>query len=114
MYGAVSTLLIATYAAAVIVFQALLRPVTGGSEFAVAGSTLIVVALFQPLRGRVQDIVDRRFYRFRYDALRTLDAFSARLRDEVDIDSVRGDLVGVVGETMRPAHASVWLRGAKG
>lgn len=113
VYGAVSALLLATYFGAVIVLQALLRPFTSGSELAVAGSTLLVVALFQPLRRRMQDAVDRRFYRARYDAARTLDAFGVRLRNEVDVDSLRADLLGAVGDTVRPAHASVWLRGGR-
>lgn len=110
VYGAVSAVLIATYVAGVVLLQAILRPFTAGSDLAVAVSTLFVVALFQPLRRRIQDVVDRRFYRARYDAARTLDAFAARLRNEVDLESVRSDLVGVVAETVRPAHASVWLR----
>ncbi len=114
MYGALSAVVVGTYAVSVVLLQALLRPVTSGSELAVAGSTLVVVALFQPLRSRIQGAVDRRFYRSRYDAARTLDAFTARLRRDVDIDSVRADLLGVVGDTIRPAHASVWLRRAKG
>jgi hypothetical protein len=110
VYGAVSAALVGTYFAVVILIQALLRPFTSGSELAVAASTLIVVALFQPLRRRVQETVDRRFYRSRYDSARTVDAFSARLRDQVELDAVRADLVGVVHETVRPAHAGVWLR----
>lgn len=110
VYGAVSALLAATYFGGAVVIQSLLRPFTTGSELAVAGSTLLVVALFQPLRGRVQDVVDRRFYRSRYDAARTLDAFSSRLRDQVELDAVQADLVGVVHDTIRPAHASLWLR----
>jgi len=112
VYGAVTALLGATYFGAVVIIQALLRPFTSGSELAVAASTLLVVALFQPLRGRIQDVVDRRFYRSRYDAARTIDAFGIRLRDEVDLEAVRGDLVAVVHDTIRPSHASLWLRGA--
>ena len=108
-YGTVTDLA-ATYIAAVVLLQALLRPVTGGSEVAIALSTLLVVALFQPIRRRAQDAVDRRFYRARYDAARTIDAFSARLRGDVELDSVRADLIAVIHETIHPAHASVWLR----
>lgn len=110
VYAAVSAVLIGTYVAAVVSLQSLLRPLTTGSDLAVAASTLVVVALFQPIRRRVQELVDRRFYRSRYDAARTLDSFTARLRNEVDIDSVRADLLDIVGETVRPSHASVWLR----
>ncbi len=110
VYGAVSAALVATYLGAAVLFQAVLRPLTSGSELAVAGSTLLVVALFQPFRSRIQGAVDRRFYRSRYDAARTLDAFGLRLRNEVDLDSVRADLLDVVRDTVRPAHASVWLR----
>jgi hypothetical protein len=112
VYGTVSFMLVATYLTGVVVIQAVLHSFTSGSELAVAGSTLLVFALFQPVRGRVQDAVDRRFYRSRYDAARTLDAFGARLRDEVDLDSVRTDLLDIVDDTFRPAHASVWLREA--
>lgn len=111
VYGAVSATLGATYIAAVVLLQALLRPVTGGSEFAVALSTLLVVALFQPIRRRAQDAVDRRFYRARYDASRTIDAFAVRLRGDVDLDAVRSELISVIHDTIHPAHASVWLRG---
>jgi hypothetical protein len=112
VYGTLSTALLLTYVGAVVVLQALLGPITSGSELAVAASTLVVVALFQPLRRRIQDLVDRRFYRSRYDAARTLDAFTARMRDEVDLDAVRREVLDVVGITLRPAHASVWLRGS--
>ena len=110
VYGATSAGLIVTYAVSVILLGSALRPLTGSGDLAIAGSTLLVVALFQPLRSRVRGAVDRRFYRSRYDAARTLDAFGARLRDEVDLDSVRADLLSVVHDTVRPAHASVWLR----
>jgi hypothetical protein len=111
VYGALSAVLAATYFATVVLFQAVLRPVVSGSELAVAVSTLATLALAQPLRRSIQDAVDRRFSRSRYDAARTLDDFGFRLRDEVDIDAVRAELVKAVQETVQPAHASVWLRG---
>jgi hypothetical protein len=113
VYGLVSALLLATYVAAVVLLQAVLRPLTAGSDLAVAGSTLLVVALFQPIRRRVQDLVDRRFYRARYDSARAVDLFASRLRSEVDIDAVRFDLIAVVDEALRPSQASVWLRPAE-
>jgi hypothetical protein len=113
VYGLLTAALAATYFAVIVVLGAALRPLTGGSELAVALSTLTVVAVFAPLRRRIQTAVDLRFYRSRYDAARTLDAFGAALRDEVDLDSVRSDLLDIVGDTLRPAHASLWLREAK-
>lgn len=110
VYATVTASLGATYVLAVIVLQTVLRPVTGGSDIAVALSTLLVVALFHPIRRRAQDAIDRRFYRARYDATRTVDAFIARLRNEVELDNVRAHLLDVVNATVRPAHAGMWLR----
>ena len=110
MYGLTSAAIAVSFFVVIVVLQTPLRSVTGGSELAVAGSTLLCFGLFQPVRRRMQSTVDRRFYRSRYDAGRTLDAFGGRLRDEVDLDSVRADLLDAVQETVRPAHASVWLR----
>jgi len=110
VYGATTAGIATAFFAGIILLQALLRPITSGSEIAVAVSTLVSLALFGRLRRRVQDAVDRRFYRSRYDASRTLDVFSVRLRDEVDLDAVQGELVAAVRDTVQPAHASVWLR----
>jgi hypothetical protein len=99
-----------TFFGGMVVLPTLLRPIISGSEVAVAVSTLVCFALFQPLRARVQRAVDRRFYRSRYDAARTLDEFGVRLRDEVALDAVRADLLDAVRETVQPTHASVWLR----
>ncbi|MGH2451965.1 MAG: hypothetical protein ACRDGE_12005 [Candidatus Limnocylindria bacterium] len=110
VYGALTATLGAAYVGSVLLLQTVLRPFTADNEIAVAVSTLAVVALFQPLRRRIQGAVDRRFYRSRYDAARTLDAFAERLRDEVDLDQLRSELAGVVAETMRPRYVGVWLR----
>ncbi len=110
VYGAVSVLLAATYAAIVIGLQALLSSVAGGSNLAIAVSTLAVAALFLPVRSRVQRFVDRRFYRRRYDAQRTMEAFGARLREQVDLEGLCADLERVVIQTMQPARVSTWLR----
>jgi len=110
VYGATTAMIGVAFFAGIVVLQAILRPLTSGSEVAVAASTLLSFALFQPLRHRIQGVVDRRFFRSRYDAVRILDAFSSRLRDEVDLDAVRTDLLDAVHQTVRPAHANVWLR----
>jgi hypothetical protein len=99
------------YIGSIVVLQGLVRALTEqGSQIAIVASTLAIAALFNPLRRRVQAFVDRRFYRKKYDARKTLEAFSAKLRDETDLDALSDDLVGVVRETMQPAHVSLWLR----
>jgi hypothetical protein len=110
VYGATTGAIAVAFFGGIVVLQAVLDPLTSGSELAVAASTLLSFALFQPLRRRFQSAVDRRFYRSRYDAARTLDAFSVRLRDEADLDAVRGGLLDAVRDTLHPADASVWLR----
>jgi hypothetical protein len=110
VYGLLTATLGLTYFGLVVGLQALFQPVTGGSDVAIAFTTLVVAALFLPARRRIQDAVDSRFNRRRYDAARTLAAFSARLRDEVDMETLQGDLIAVVNETVQPAHVSLWLR----
>jgi hypothetical protein len=111
VYGVLSLLLGLIYFGAIVLSQAALRTLAGGeSSLAVVASTLAIAALFNPLRQRVQDFIDRRFYRSRYDAAKTLEGFSARLREETDLDRLGGELVSVVHETMHPRHASLWLR----
>ena len=111
VYGLLTALLGAVYAGTVLVLGQVFGGVGGNPpSWAVAGATLAVAALFQPARRRIQAVVDRRFNRRRYDAARTVDGFSARLRDEVDLDTLSAELLAVVDQTMQPTTASVWLR----
>ena len=114
VYGSLSAMLVLVYLGGVVSMQYTFRVLTGqGSQIAIVASTLAIAALFNPLRGRVQAFVDRRFYRRKYDAAKTLEAFSAKLREETDLDALSGELMGVVRETMQPTHVSLWLRPSK-
>ena len=111
VYGSLSAMLVALYFGAIVVLQRAFVLLTGQqSTLAVVASTLLIAALFTHLRRRIQSFIDRRFYRRKYDAAKTLETFSAKLRDETDLEALSDDLVGVVRETMQPAHASLWLR----
>jgi hypothetical protein len=113
VYGSLTLLLAAVYFGGVTLTEAIFRVLTRQEEqpqLAIVVSTLVIAALFNPLRRRIQSFIDRRFYRKKYDARKTLEAFSAQLRNETDLEALSGDLVGVVRETMQPAHVSLWLR----
>jgi hypothetical protein len=113
VYGSLTAMLALVYLGGVATTQAIFRGLTDQEQqpqLAVVVSTLVIAALFNPLRRRVQAFVDRRFYRRKYDARKTLEAFSARLRDETDLDSLNAELLTTVRETMQPASVSLWLR----
>ena len=111
VYGALTTSLVLLYVGGVVGLQYVFRLVAGGgSQLAVVASTLLIAALFNPLRRRIQSFIDRRFYRRKYDARKTLEAFGGTLRDETDLDVLGGDLVSVVRNTMQPEHVSLWLK----
>jgi len=111
VYGSLTVTLVALYFVGIVVLQRVFVTLTGQqSTLAVVASTLAIAALFNPLRRRIQSLVDRRFYRKKYDAAKTLEAYSAKLRNDTDLATLSNDLVGVVRETMQPVHVSLWLR----
>jgi hypothetical protein len=113
VYGSLTAMLVAIYFSGVATTQLLFRTLTGQEQqpqFAVVVSTLAIAALFNPLRHRIQSFIDRRFYRRKYNARKTLEEFSAKLRDETDLETLNRDLAGVIDETLQPAHISLWLR----
>ena len=112
VYGSLTAILVGIYFGGVTATQALFQALTSQEQLpqlVVVASTLVIAALFNPLRRRIQAFIDRRFYRRKYDAAKTLEAFAAKLRDEIDLDALSDDLTSVVRETMQPAHVSLWL-----
>jgi hypothetical protein len=111
VYGPLTATLVALYFGAIVLLQSVFVALTGEqSTLAVVASTLLIAAMFTPLRRRIQSFIDRRFYRRKYDARKTLEAFSSKLRDETELEALSNELVGAVRETMQPTHISLWLR----
>jgi hypothetical protein len=111
VYGSLTATLIALYFGGIFLLQRIFVLLSGQqSTLAVVASTLLIAAMFNPLRLRIQSFIDRRFYRRKYDARKTLEAFSAKLRDEMNLEALNNELVAVVRETMQPAHVSLWMR----
>jgi hypothetical protein len=113
VYGSLTVILAAVYFGGVTATQSIFQTLTGQEklpQLAIVASTLVIAALFNPLRRRIQSFIDRRFYRNKYDARKTMEDFSVKLKDETDLAALNDDLVAVVAETMQPAHASLWLR----
>jgi len=111
VYGSLTAMLVALYFGGIVVLQRIFVLLTGEqSTLAVVAFTLLIAALFTPLRRRIQSFIDRRFYRRKYDARKTLEAFSTKLKNETDLEALNKDLVDVVRETMQPAHVSLWFR----
>jgi len=115
VYGSLTAMLVALYFGSVVFLQYASRILTGGeSQLAIVASTLAIAALFNPLRRRIQNLIDRRFYRRKYDAQKTLSTFSEKLREETDLEALNAELLSVVQETMQPEHVSLWLRRSEG
>jgi hypothetical protein len=113
VYAILSATLAGLYFGGIVLLQRVFAGLTGQEklpQLAVVASTLAIAALFDPLRRRIQDLIDRRFYRRKYDAAKTLEAFSSKLRNETNLDALSDDLISVVGETVQPEHTSLWLR----
>jgi hypothetical protein len=114
VYGSLTVMLVLVYVGSVVGLQYILRALTGQeSQLAIVASTLVIAALFNPLRQRIQNFIDYSFYRRKYDAAKTLEAYSAKLRDETDMDILNSELLSIVRETMQPEHISLWLRESK-